>query len=116
MIGAAFINLKTEHKREARVMKRIGWTGILFLLLGWAAGLQSASVVTVPLNYQGQLSDPAGLPLSGPQNMSFIIYDASAGGNQIWSSAASSVTVSNGLFSVDFAVGMSSTAMVNSPM
>jgi hypothetical protein len=94
-------------------MKRIWFACIL---LGLTAGAWGAAVVTVPLNYQGQLSDPTGLPLSGSQNMSFIIYDASSGGNQIWSSAASSVTVNNGLFSVDFSVGLSSTAMVNSPM
>lgn len=75
------------------------------LLLITCASLVTAPRVTaeVPnvISYQGRLATPAGaaVPDSSYQ-MTFIIWDAAAGGTAIWSSGPQSVPVSKGLFSV----------------
>lgn len=53
------------------------------------------------INYQGRLTDPAGVPQNGPFNMDFAIFDAPAGGTQLWTQSISGVPVTNGFFSVD---------------
>jgi hypothetical protein len=73
-------------------------------------GAAPASVTVAPtvMSYQGLLSDPdTGLPLAdGTYNMRFEIYDAPAGGTQLWeepvSPAVIPVQVTNGVFTVLF--------------
>jgi hypothetical protein len=62
------------------------------------------------LNYQGVLRDPAGVPLSGPHDMVFRLYDAPAGGNQVLvdehlASGTGAVVVTGGLFSTAIGSG-----------
>lgn len=52
------------------------------------------------LRYQGTLTDANNVPLEGTYNLSFRIYDASTAGNLLWSETQTSVSVSNGVFSV----------------
>lgn len=56
------------------------------------------------LNYQGKLTDPSGSPKNGTFSMTFAVYDAASGGNQLpngtpWSETQN-VTVTNGVFNV----------------
>jgi hypothetical protein len=51
------------------------------------------------LNYQGQLTNAAGVPVSATLNMVFSLYGAGSGGSPLWSETQS-VSVSNGLYSV----------------
>jgi hypothetical protein len=70
------------------------------------AALATAAFADVPqlLNYQGNLSDPSGIPKNGTFSMQFTFYDAEAGGNQLPSgtpwSETQNVTVTNGVFNV----------------
>lgn len=61
-----------------------------------AAGIQ------VP--YQGRL-DKAGHPQNGAFDLQFSLYDASAGGNLLWTDTFSAVPVVNGAFSVKLGAG-----------
>ncbi len=51
------------------------------------------------INYQGYLTDNAGNPINQSLSMTFRIFDAASGGNQLWSETQT-VSVENGLFNV----------------
>lgn len=57
------------------------------------------------INYQGWLTDAAGAPLDTTVAMVFSIYDSNLGVTSKWTETHSSVTVSNGLFSVLLGMG-----------
>jgi hypothetical protein len=82
-------------------MKR--WLAVSVLsalvVLSTLAGVH-AQGVTQPFTYQGFLRQ-GGAPLNNPsQSMRFRIFDALAGGTMLWDSGALTVSVSNGLFTV----------------
>ncbi len=52
------------------------------------------------VNYQGYLTDSGGNPISSTVTLQFSIWDASSGGNQVWSETHNNVPVSSGYFSV----------------
>ncbi len=51
------------------------------------------------MNYQGKLTNSAGVALNGTHNVAFRIYTAPTGGSAIWSETQT-VSVTNGLFDV----------------
>ncbi len=54
------------------------------------------------INIQGRLTDATGSPISdGNHLVKFVIYDAPAGGTELWSSGFLGITVTNGLFSYE---------------
>jgi hypothetical protein len=59
-----------------------------------------AAVVPSQINYQGFLTAPDGSPLDTVVNMTFSIYQNSAGGTSLWSETHNNVPVTNGLFDV----------------
>lgn len=61
---------------------------------------QTAPTVPALLNYQGELKDNNGNPLSGAYNMTFRIYDSVSAGTALWTEQQNNVTVRNGVFSV----------------
>jgi hypothetical protein len=52
------------------------------------------------INYQGYLTDTLGIPVDDSLDMTFTIYDALSGGNQLWSESWHDVVVEQGVFSV----------------
>lgn len=55
------------------------------------------------ISYQGTLTEPGGQPVDGNVDMTFKLYDVSAGGTALWTEAhagANAVPVSEGLFNV----------------
>jgi hypothetical protein len=64
--------------------------------------LSTAALADVPglMNYQGTLTDSAGVALDTTVAMTFSINTDSVGGTQVWTETQSSVTVSHGLFNV----------------
>ncbi len=64
--------------------------------------LVSAVLADVPrtMNYQGKLTDPSGVAVSGPVDITFRIYDVASGGSHLWTETHAGVTVTNGLFDV----------------
>lgn len=83
-------------------MKKVGY--ILRLGLGVCLFLSAASVVAgVPelISYQGRLLDSAGNPVpDGVHSVTFSLYEVPVEGAPFWSETHSTVSVSNGLFSV----------------
>ena len=86
---------------------RIIVTTFLLLLLGVSVLLPifaSAQQFNQQINYQGKLTDAAGLAVAnGPYQMVFRLYTVSTGGAAIWTetlSGTNRVTVTNGLFSI----------------
>ena len=66
--------------------------------------LLAAATVSVAgpgvLTYQGLLTNGGGTPQTGTFSMTFSIYDALSGGTVLWTETQASVSVTNGLFSV----------------
>lgn len=52
------------------------------------------------INYQGMLTDDAGIPLNGTYDLTFAIYSVSSGGSALWDETHSDVFVEGGLFNV----------------
>ena len=80
---------------------------VLALVVGIAA-LPAQAAVPGTLNYQGQLTSAAGVPVSGTVNITFKLYDVASGGTARWSETQS-VTVSNGQYNVT--LGMPATPL-----
>jgi hypothetical protein len=79
----------------------------LFLALALLAGInQAAAQGTTTFTYQGQLHD-GGTNANGVYTMTFALYDASGGGNQIGGTITTAPILANGLFTVnlDFGAG-----------
>ena len=64
--------------------------------------LVTAAALALPLemNYQGKITDPGGVAVDGPVDITFRIYDVSTGGTALWSESHSGVDLNNGLFDV----------------
>jgi hypothetical protein len=59
----------------------------------------SAFAVPQLINYQGELSDSSGNPVSGDVSVTFTIYNAASAGDVLWNETQT-VTVINGVFNV----------------
>ena len=62
----------------------------------------AASVLAQPgmINYQGKLTDNAGVPVSATVSIVFSIYGAATGGTPLWTETQSSVVVQDGIYNV----------------
>jgi len=76
----------------------------LFGLIGWLALTLASPLVAQPFTYQGFLKQN-GQPVNGTTSLTFRLYDALAGGNQLGSAITQTVTVQNGLFTVELNFG-----------
>ncbi|MGC9314642.1 MAG: beta strand repeat-containing protein [bacterium] len=70
---------------------------IVFIVL-----LLSTLIAQVPqtFNYQGKLTDPAGVAVDSPVDIVFSIYDTPTGGTPLWTENHTAVSVNKGLFDV----------------
>ncbi len=70
---------------------------MLFVILLFVSNI----IAQVPqqINYQGMLTDAGGTPLTGTYTINFNLYNDATGSSALWTETQS-VTVSNGLFSV----------------
>ena len=73
--------------------------GLVGLVL-WLFLLSSVGYAQIPhkMNYQGYLTNAAGVPVNGTLQMVFLIYNVSSGGTPLWTETHS-VTVSQGVYS-----------------
>jgi len=71
-----------------------GFFFYLMLLSGSANG-----AIPHQINYQGYLTNAAGVPVNGAVQMVFRIYDAESGGTELWNEAHN-VTVNHGVYNV----------------
>lgn len=64
--------------------------------------VSSTTIATATtMHYQGNLTDSNGIPQSGLFTITFSLWDAASGGNQVWGPEThTNVPVSNGLFSL----------------
>jgi hypothetical protein len=89
-------------RSRARLALALSLHAVLFSILS----VQSASAQTFPsyINYQGKLGDASGNPLTGTYSFRFRLYAQSSGGSALFTdanfNAASAVSVTNGLYSV----------------
>ncbi len=72
----------------------------LFIFLN----IMTANAQTASFSYQGKLTDGA-LAANGTYQMQFGLFDTATGGSQIGATQTSSVTVANGIFTVNLGFG-----------
>lgn len=81
-----------------------------FILITAVSGVSLCYAdVPLKLNYQGKLTDNSGnIVNDGSYTLKFCLYDADTGGNSIWCSSGSAVTVKSGVFStvLDLTTGL----------
>jgi hypothetical protein len=96
------------NKKIINQLPGLGLLLVTLLLLGFGwHSLQAtaATGINAQLNYQGKLTDSSGQPVvNGSWNFRFRLYDASSGGNLLWTerwtATSTQVTTVNGIFSV----------------
>ncbi len=76
----------------------------------WFMPLAAADVPQL-VRYQGTAVDSQGIPLEGPYNLTFRLYNAETSGNKVWEEAHAAVPLSNGHFSVLLGQHVSLSAM-----
>ncbi len=73
-------------------------TGLILLLMLISVGVWSAPPT---MNIQGSLTDATNQPVAdGDYSITFRIYNAESGGNEVWSETIADVSVTDGIFSV----------------
>lgn len=100
------------HLSMTRAGGRLGqaWDmwGLQRMMAGWLTygiatltmPLAGSAAVPQLIRYQGQAMDSQGVPLEGPYNLTFRLYDAATGGNQVWMEPHQNVPLMSGHFSV----------------
>jgi len=78
----------------------MGKKTLVVLLLAVIIGSAFAQELPRLINYQGKLTDPDGIAITGDVDITFRIYDAATGGTALWTETHSPVGVFNGLFDV----------------
>lgn len=92
--------LATRLSEQTALAKSLVTFFNLILALALAiATLPAQAAVPQTLNYQGQLTNAAGVPVNGTVNINFKLYGDVTGGSALWSETQN-VAVSNGLYSV----------------
>ena len=84
---------------------------LITLAVALATAQLASSAVPSAINYQGRLTNSAGVPQPGNRTMNLKVYDAATGGTQLYTESMGSVVVdANGVYSFQFgATGTSST-------
>src|ERR1044071_9913728 len=95
--------LVMKNLEGPKTMKKILIT-LCSLVLAFASVPLNAAPLGTAFTYQGRLND-GGQPANGTYYLYFTLYDALSGGNQVGSQPTNTVTVANGLFTVELDFG-----------
>lgn len=86
---------------------------LAILGLSLAASQLASAAVPGSINYQGRLTDAAGVPQPGSHAMSLKIYDAATGGTQLYTESLGNITAdANGVYAFQFGASGSSDVVV----
>ncbi len=86
-----------ESKRNEK-RSLISLVALLFISLMVVPGMSNAATHR-KINYQGYLTNAAGVPVNGTVQMVFMIYDVETGGTELWNEAHN-VTLNHGVYNV----------------
>jgi len=78
-------------------MRYIAFIAVFCIASVFLLSLYCQAGVPNEVNYQGRLNE-YNQPVTGSRKICFVIYDASAGGNQVWTSNDVTVQVTGGIF------------------
>jgi hypothetical protein len=84
-------------------MKGIRYVIIAILLLCTLAGIASATTVTQFINYQGELTDSSGNPLTGTYSITIKLYEVPSGGT-VLAAMQANLPCKNGVFTTPVAI------------
>jgi hypothetical protein len=95
---------KEQTMKANRIWITVIVAAFLTLMAGGAGALPEPSApeaaVAGRINYQGRLTDPGGIPLTGTFPMRFQVYNDAAAGAVLWDSGVFNTNVDHGLFNV----------------
>lgn len=83
------------------MIKKYALPQVITLLVFLLSFQLALAAIPPTLNYQGHLTDSSGVPVDGPVDMQFAIYDVATGGTAPLWSVSRSVIVDQGVFSVE---------------
>lgn len=78
----------------------LSWLALLWVAGSLATSPHAWAQVPRLIRYQGQAVDSNGVPLEGPYNLTFRLYDAATAGNKLWEESQTGVPLTKGNFSV----------------
>ena len=81
-------------------MNKLLISKILIVTLVLIGSISAYAATPQTMNYQGYLKSAAGVPFTGTKKLTFKIYDATTGGNLLWTEIQQTVNVAKGQFSV----------------
>jgi N-acetylneuraminic acid mutarotase len=89
-------------RTKSRIRLGVFWVGFaLAMTLSLSLVVYTAhAAIPEKINYQGYLTNASGVPINGTLQMTFAIYDVSAGGAALWSETQN-VTVNRGVYNVN---------------
>ncbi len=95
------VRLTTSHvlRPTSFVTRLTSFTLLITTLLFLPSSFVQAAVPHL-INYQGRLTDTAGIPLNGSYAITFRIFNAETAGTMLWEETQGSVVVQKGIFSV----------------
>jgi len=95
--SSMLVPLKPFTLKGGTIMRAMAFMLVLSMVL-----LSTAALADVPglINYQGTLTDDAGVAQDTTVTMTFSIYNDSTGGTQVWTEAQAAVEVNSGMFNV----------------
>jgi hypothetical protein len=104
---------KVNKSKSRRLNNAWQWLALITLLSIFA--LPARAAVPDNIDYQGYLTDTGGAPLTRTVFISFSLYNVDAGGVPLWNNIQS-VTVTNGLFTVQLGNGTFPVDMFDNPL
>ena len=81
-------------------MRTLVFCSVIFMSLS-SQSLPVNAQAPRAMSFQGLLTDTAGVPVDGPQNLTIRIFDASSGGSEVWNRTYGSHPVNEGVFDVE---------------
>jgi hypothetical protein len=98
-------SIRTYGVEEVNMMKNITeYMMVLPVMCCLAMSVQTANAqerfVPNMMNYQGYLTDTLGVPVNDSLDMTFRIFDAVSGGNELWTETQPDIPVEYGFFSI----------------
>ncbi|MFA5858396.1 MAG: hypothetical protein WC955_04955 [Elusimicrobiota bacterium] len=73
---------------------------VLFTIFCLVVSAVILYAIPMQLNFQGRLTDNAGMPYNGTENIIFTLFDSEAAGNSLWMETHNNVVITNGIFNI----------------
>ena len=95
-----FIRSRSNAARDGKFRSVIYSLSLLCTAFCVLASLPVLAAVPGQINYQGLLLDDIGVPVTGPVDMVFRLFDTETGGSALWTESHTAVDALDGVYEV----------------